>query len=220
MHRILALLICLITLAGCATTALDPRNEAGGTPPERQGVLVGSFARDPSGPNFGSQWFYFRNVATGALHHIRSHPRFNLFTGKTPDDFVSERSNGGVFALTLPAGRYTFYNFRLFEPVGTGYRNWTSNEDYSIPFEVHAGRANYIGEIKIVTITGRNFFGRAVPAGGIWLVSDQRERDLVLLRKLHPTVATQDVVSVIPTSKERFTPLVVLPSEEQAQRIP
>lgn len=203
----------LLAIVGCANTALEPRNVTSASLKENQGVLIGSFARDPSGPNYFSQRFFFKNTSTGEVHELRAQPTFNVFNGKTPDDFTEATSNGAVFALTLPAGRYTFFNFRLYQSNGYFQQSFTSKSDYSIPFEIYPAKVNYIGEIKIMTTVGKNFFGRPVHAGGLWFISNQRDRDIRLLNSLHPDVPTMDVVSVIPDRKDIFTPLVVLPSE-------
>lgn len=213
MYRLLHAVFLIVILSGCATTHLQPDGVSEKSLTATNGVLVGSFSRAPGSPSYYSQTFYFKSLATGELHQIKSQPVFNMLTGKTPDDFETSESSGAVFSFSLPAGRYSFVNFRLYNG-GTGFeQNWSSKEAYSIPFEVRPNAINYVGEIRLEPIKGRNFFGMAVPAGGVWIISDQRGRDLPILKKIRPGLPQDSVVSVIPTSKEIFTPLVVLPPE-------
>jgi hypothetical protein len=211
--RIFSVLLLCLGLAACANKLLKPDGVSGSSLTPTNGVLVGSFARSPDGPVYYSQTFYFKNAKTGEVREIKSQPTFNLYTGKTPDDFNTPGSAGAVFVFSLPAGAYTFHNFRLYQANGSFQQNWTSKEDYSIPFEIQANTVNYVGEIKLEGLKGRNFFGMAVPAGGVWLVSDQLDRDMDILKKTRADIPASNTVSIIPTRKDVFTPLVVLPGE-------
>jgi len=126
---------------------------------EYKGVLIGSFARGPTGPTYNLQAFKFKNIATGEEHKIRSQSVFNLYTGKTSGDFKLVDSQGGAFALSLPAGKYAFHDFRLFQSNGYYAKNWTSKEQYEIPFEIYSNKVNYVGEIKLSPFTGKIFLG-------------------------------------------------------------
>ncbi|SDM33750.1 hypothetical protein [Polaromonas sp. JS666] len=211
--RIFSTLLLCFALGACASKHLKPDGVSASSLTSTNGILVGSFARSPDGPVYYSQTFYFKNVKTGEVHQIKAQPTFNLYTGKTPDDFSTESSAGAVFVFSLPAGPYTFHNFRLYQANGAFQQNWSSKNDYSIPFEVQPDTVNYVGEIKLDALKGRNFFGMTVPAGGVWLVSDQLGRDLEILQRTRTDIPVSNMVSVIPTRKDVFTPLVVLPSE-------
>jgi len=213
MRRPSILTIAVLALAGCAGQLVEPDAVSKGSLSTTSGILIGSFARNAQARPYYSQTFYFKNATTNEVQDITSQQAFNIFGGKTKDDFNSEVSSGSVFAFTLPAGKYVFHNFRLYQSSGTFSQNWTSKKDYAIPFEVHANATNYVGEIRLDPATGKNIFGMTVPAGGIWVISDQLGRDVELLKKLHPEVPVNGIVKVIPTKKEIFTPLVVLPSE-------
>lgn len=207
-----ALLLCF-ALAACANKHLRPDGVSASSLTSTNAILVGSFARSPDGPVYYSQTFYFKNLETGEVREIKAQPRFNPYTGKTPDDFSTGSSTGAVFVFSLPAGRYTFHNFRLYQANGSFQQNWSSKEDYSIPFEIQPNKVNYVGEIKLDALRGRNFFGMSVPAGGVWFVSDESARDVGILQKTRADIPVSNMVSVIPARKEVFTPLVVLPNE-------
>jgi hypothetical protein len=213
------LLVFIAALAsGCASNLLKPEGVSQHSLNQDNGILIGSFARNPDARAYYSQTFYFRNVRTNERHEIKSQQTFNLLNGKTRDDFDTETSAGGVFAFSLPAGQYVFQNFRLYQSNGMFSQNWSSKQDYAIPFEIRANMTNYVGEIKLDPMTGKNVFGMSVQAGGVWLISDQQARDLELLRTLRPEIPLTNVVSVIPTRKDVFTPLVLLPSEADQVR--
>jgi hypothetical protein len=213
MIRTLTVIVSLALLTGCANNHLkrDTIANAGLTP--TTGILIGSFARNPAAQAYYSQTFYFKDVKTNEVREIKSQPTFNIFSGKTPDDFNTEESNGGVFAFNLPAGQYVFFNFRLYQANGFSQQNWRSKEDYSIPFEVRPNTANYVGEIKLNPVTGKNIFGMSIQAGGTWSISNQMTRDVSILKRTRPEVVLDSIVSVIPDRKDAFTPLVVLPKE-------
>ncbi len=211
----IVVLSLIIFVTGCATNSLAPTPVTQSDLSATQGILVGSFSRDPSGPNYYSQTFRFKNVLTDEDHRITSQPTFNMFTGKTPDDFRTPNSNGGVFVFSLPAGEYIFHNFRLYQSNGYFEQNWTSKEPYAIPFVVQPNKVNYVGEIKLIPHTGKNFFGMQIHAGGIWVINEQWDRDIEVLSRKHPEIPLEEIVNVIPNKKDIFTPLVVLPSETE-----
>ena len=213
MFRILVLILTVV-LSGCATNSLTPKPITVNDLNDAKGLFIGSFSRDPKAPKYYSQTFYLKNIETNEVHEIKSQPSFNMFTGKTPDDFNTQESSGALFVQALPAGKYTYHNFRLYQSNGYYEKNWYSEQDYSIPFEVSANQINYAGEIKLVPVMGKNIFNMNIQAGGAWLISDKLERDLPIFTTKYPQISTENFVKVIPESKEIFTPLVILPAEQ------
>ena len=212
MFRLIFLLATLL-VTGCATNLLTPQPVTQADLNENRGILVGSFSRDSNAPQYYSQTFRFKSMSSGETFDITSQPTFNIFSGKTPDDFQTPESKGGIFIFSLPPGEYTFYNFRLYQSNGYVNQNWWSEEDYSIPFKVNANTVNYIGEIKLIPNLGKNLFGMKVHAGGYWEISNQKERDSALISSKHPFISMENAIDIIPEKKEVFTPLVILPSE-------
>lgn len=216
MYKRFASAFLVLLLSGCATKMLkpDPITQADLT--AQSGVLAGSFARNPNAPQYYSQTFYFKNAVTGEKHEIKSQQEFNpLSGGRTADEFKKKDGAGATFALKLPVGRYVFYNFSLYRPSPLGHTYYYSKADFAIPFEVVPNQVSYVGEIKLEGSTGRNIFGMKMPAGGIWIISDKKDRDLALLQTAMPGLPLTSVASVVPMTKDVFTPLVVLPSEPQ-----
>lgn len=202
----------VLTMAGCASQLLKPDQLSKDQLTGNNGALVGSFSRNPNGPPYYSQTFMFRNVDTNKIYRIHSQQEFNIFSGKTPDEFKTENNSGSTFVFQLPAGKYILYNFSLYRPYGVAYFYYSSKTDFAIPFVVQPNKVNYLGELKLES-TGKNFLGMSMPAGGIWIISNQIERDISLIKATMPNLPLESVVSVIPKTKDIFTPLVVLPDE-------
>lgn len=209
------LITLVVFISGCATTSLTPEPISIAKLNDKTGIVFGTFSRDTKTSKYYSQTFYFRNVQTGQKYRIHSQPEFNIFSGKTPDDFNTGDSHGALFAFTLPAGKYTFDNFNLYRSTGYSYQYWSSKTPYSIPFEVVGNKIKYLGEIKLVAMTGKNLFGIRVPAGGVWVITDQQKRDFPLIKNKHPEVAIDQVIISVPDREEVATPLVILPSEQK-----
>jgi len=206
--------LAIALLSGCASKLLKSDSTNSDALTASQGVLIGSFSRNPNAPAYYSQTFFFKNIDTQKKHEIKSQQEFNIFSGKTADEFNDGTNAGTTFAIKLPAGHYILYNFSLYRPTGVGYTYYSSKSDFAIPFEVIPSQANYLGELKLEGSAGKNFFGMSVPAGGIWVISDKQQRDVALLKEAMPQLPLDRVISVIPTKKEVFTPLVVLPTEQ------
>lgn len=216
LKKLLLLANAIFLLSGCASKYLMPDLITNDQLSGNNGVLIGSFSRNPNAPAYYSQTFFFRDLKTNEIHTIKSQQEFNIFSGKTSDEFDADNVKGSTFAFQLPAGKYILYNFSLYRPIGVGYTYYSSKADFAIPFEVTPNRVNYLGELKLEGARGKNILGMSVPAGGIWVISNQKERDIQILKAKMPGLPFEDVISVIPTKKEIFTPLVVLPNEARA----
>ncbi len=97
--------------------------------------------------------------------------------------------------MTLPAGKYRFYTFSILRGTGVGYSVWEPREDFSIPFTVTAGKAAYLGEIRMVPHLGRNIFGIPMPAGGNFNFVSNQQRDIALFREKFPGIDPATIVT-------------------------
>jgi hypothetical protein len=208
-------LLFIFLISGCATNSLTPKPVTKANLNESRGILVGSFSRDPERADYHSQTFFFKNASTGERYTIKSQTKFNLLKGRTTDDFETEDSEGGVFVFSLPAGKYIFYDFYLFLEAGQFSKSWRPKEPFAIPFIVQPSKVNYVGEFKLSQHTGKNFFGMSVLAGGVWLVSDQNQRDISIFSEKYPDIPIENLTKTIPSQKDVFTHLVILPSERE-----
>ena len=210
--RYFLLVLAALTLAGCGLRPLSPEYVPGQGLEPGSGALVGSFSRDPREYEYYSQTFYYEGKSNKKKYKIGSLGPIP-FTA-TKDDFKPDDSRGFVFAYRLPKGTYHFTDFYLAQPTGgSSYMAWRSREPYSIPFEIAPGKVNYVGEIKVIPVMGKNIFGITIPAGGFWVVSDQRVRDIELLKKKYPDLNWESVNIIVPDREDTPAPLVFLPSE-------
>ena len=88
---------------------------------------------------------------------------------------------GKVFALKLPQGQYEFYDFI----IEKGYQDarWRGGKEFSIPFVVSGGKAEYIGNYHI--------WSQDTDGWGIsyeWFQSDERIRDIPIFKEKYPSI--------------------------------
>ncbi|UXY50980.1 MULTISPECIES: hypothetical protein [Pseudomonas] len=108
-------------------------------------------------------------------HEFASAQSLNGWFVRTPRD-VHDRSRGigSLFVMPLKPGRYELFNV-WFDTGRT--RSW-SREDFSIPLNLEAGKAYYIGDFRSACI----IVGNACT----YFHSRHPERDLALARAAHP----------------------------------
>lgn len=188
---------------------------------QNQVVLFGSFTRKTMWLEFNYQSFYFENIETGARYNIHGQFESGLFSfsTRTPDDFTSTTANGAVFMFVLPAGKYRFNNFYLSDSMGNTVTYVSPGAPYSIPFEVLPNTANYIGEIRITPLKGKNLFGGQEVTGGIWHIINKKVRDAEILKKKFPDIPVDSISVIIPTEQEIPSPNIVLPSRTELRDI-
>lgn len=183
----LLILAAILSLAGCVTAQKVDSSFELKTIAANEGMIVASMVQDRSGwTRYSNVSFWFRDKDgnnRGRVAYSPSLPGFNV--GQSERDIVK--------VYKLPAGQYEFFDFSMFigSPVGT--TDFSAREEYSIPFTVKPGQVTYLGEIKLIPRTGRNIFGLPIPGGGHFILSDQRSRDMALLRENYPNLAAARV---------------------------
>lgn len=177
MIRVFALLTLLLGLAGCHSMSPIHIDEEL-TPNAGSGVayVVGVVGIWPKAVNTAQeQMLMIRqrgsdNFATARLH--------NEFYARTPRD-VRETGHGigTLFVMPLKPGRYELYNLRFDRGSSVSW----SREDFTIPFQLEAGKAYYIGDFRAGCVTP----GQSTC---LFLHSDHLERDSALVRAKYPQV--------------------------------
>jgi hypothetical protein len=104
----------------------------------------------------------------------------------TPWDWLDPP--GRLIVAELAPGKYEFTNW------STNFGKELVSDDFSIPFEVSAGKATYIGNVFLDLHTATRVYDVRV--------LDQAQRDLALFRPRYPGVRDSDVL-------ERVTPQVI-----------
>jgi hypothetical protein len=210
--KIFSFLVLFPLLFGCSKTYyLSPLTVDEHDLTDTRGALIGSFSRHPDAKMYLSQAIYFKNLETGESRSIYANFMDAAFNSPTPDDFKEKESVGGVFVMPLEAGEYAFTGFRLTYKQSTLIKSVHSNEPLSVPFKVHAGKVNYVGQLKRTVLSlEKNGSRSTYPA---WLISERMERDTKLISEKHPDVPLHDIANVVPTEDNSKSPLIVIPSE-------
>ncbi len=172
--RVFAAALLLVLVSGCVTSKTQiTGDQPVSSFPASNGIIVGSFT---SNEKVYSRGFYFRKIGTDQREFVQ----YNQIWSK------NEFNNGLVYAFSLPPGEYEFFDFRLFYSTGYSESSWSAQEEFSIPFTVTTGEVSYLGEIHTIQLVGENLFGIDIPAGGVFAISDQIERDLPKLKTKFP----------------------------------
>ncbi|MGA9852936.1 MAG: hypothetical protein WBR15_08410 [Gammaproteobacteria bacterium] len=117
---------------------------------------------------------------------------------------------GHIFAMDFQAGEYELTGWRM--ENGTGGvitpKKWSP-----VYFTIHAGQATYVGDLIMNIFKARNLFGINIIAGGWPEVTDERGRDLPMLRHKYDTLNDGNIVIQIIS----FPPL---PKEPTQMEVP
>jgi hypothetical protein len=208
MIRIAAVAVASL-LASCTTHSLSPLTVDESSLTETRGIVVGSFARDPEAPYYVSQAISFQNSAHGARHRVLATYPDSLVNKPTPDEFETPDSKGAIFVRLLEAGEYSFNGFSVSHHTSRGTATISPRHDFSVPFQVEAGKVNYIGEFKRVSLEGK---GDEAPLPG-WAISDRMERDREVIAREYPDIPLDELINAVPSKERVASPLIVMPSE-------
>ena len=210
-----ALVLVALVISACAGQPAVVKEVPADALQGTQGLLVGSFARQPIAPTYNGYTFSFRGGPDNKARKLYMAPDLKSPLGRFKNDFSTPESDGSIFSFLLPAGDYELIGFDFFLNGGSPilHRNWRQDELFSIPFTVKPGVANYLGEIKAIPKVRRGFLGDEVRDGGLWKISDQRPRDIPVLAERYPNVDWSTVNTVVPHTANKSNPLVYLPDE-------
>jgi hypothetical protein len=208
MPRPLSLLLITLGLAlsGCwATTDTPARWKQ--LPPEQASSVFGTITAEMGGPSgpLSRYMIHFRNIDTREESFLSVNP--GMDSSGDPELYERRRTSGAFFDITLPPGRYEFYDVWMVAATGFGSTEYRSREPFSVPFTIEPGKTHYIGEIRAYPVVGRNVFGMSLAAGGYFVLRDQEARDtrILLKRRAVPAVApVRNLVREIDTNRTPF----------------
>lgn len=210
----------IIAVAHAQTTDTKALDRPTGPGTESMGYVVGAISRAADETAFDTQTLFFRGKGNGQRGSIVFELSPKLIPGpviwrkeseRTRVDFQSSPCTGQTFLVPLPAGDYEFHQYEFFRnsnmhrPDGAVSVTWKAKKEFSYPFSVEAGKATYVGDFCADAITTKNFLGLVRFQGGKWAVTDQRARDLPLLRNRLPAnveVGSISGVQSLPTTQE------------------
>lgn len=116
-----------------------------------------------------------------------------LFKAEVQSDY--EDGYGLLRAIELPPGDYVFSEWHFFNGSGVTFYPKDLGE---LPFKVAAGRVTYVGSFDLDVQRGKNVFGVEVALNPWLLISDRRDRDLLLLQRKFPGIPADLVDIQIP----------------------
>ena len=116
-------------------------------------------------------------------------------------DIEDDKEEGIVDVRRLPPGDYEIFNVQAHINAGTRQIRWESKSDFSIPFEITAGRATYIGEMMVVGLKGdKGFLGLRSPEGAVFVLTDKSTRDIPIAKAKEPRIGEVAIKLVDPNS--------------------
>jgi hypothetical protein len=182
MARSLLTILSLLILSSC-TAGLHVTNYEG---PDA-GVLVTSLGAKTGTVYNGYNLFYRMKNRSPDGDGTIWWGQANILEGRKLD-IDNGGETGIVDVRRLPPGEYEIFNFRVFYNGGNVQKNFSSKQDFSIPFSIRPGRTTYIGEFIAVGVQGQNIFGFSILDGAYFTVADRRERDITIARQKHPNL--------------------------------
>lgn len=166
-------------------------------PPERMGTVVGSIGLLRKATNLQRYTLLARNVATGQQVEFFYADQSSF---RYKPDFIDNGADVQLFTTPLPEGRYEIWNYeysfvpllRFMEP------RRRPEQDFSLPFEIKAGQATYLGQFIAVPSLGKPVLGMPNILAYYWEISDRRTRDIAQARLKLPEAKFDIVTSAIP----------------------
>lgn len=200
--------VLLVLLSACAATDVPARWAQ--TPEPQRAVIFGTITAElgPPGPPLSRYLIRFRNVETKEEAHLNINPGMNIGNDGDPELYETKRTKGMLFDVTLPAGRYEFYDLWMVAVglfgASTEYR---PKQPFSIPFTVEPGTVNYLGEFRAYPAFEKGAFGLA-RAGGYFVVTDREARDTALFIKRRGSAPAQPIRKIALDLETNGSPLV------------
>lgn len=208
-------------------TSAGDRYVSGSEDGSAEGYLVGSFSVNGHHPEhvggFAEGFFrysayalYFENVSEmetqilGDVKYSGSRLRFHKF----PADFKLPEGAGLVFVVPLPEGDYRFNRFEFSNPSLFVDTTFYSFDDFEIFFDIKAGEATYVGEIRFNHLWAISILGQAYPDGCYVEAFDEIVRDRSALKGQYPFL--EDVPFKISVIREHLLRYHERPTQKEA----
>jgi len=117
-----------------------------------------------------------------------------------PCNLGEETYRGTLFAIEVPAGIHQFDTWSMHNRVGTNF--YPLRPPPPLEFTVNPGEVVYLGNIHFHASIHENWFGRQFAANPIVEILDEKERDMMLIKKLYPGLLQQGIsVKLLPQGR-------------------
>ena len=184
--------LCLL-LTGCATQDMPSRWSK--LPADQRATMFGTVSADLTKGALSRYMIKFRNVDT------KEEAWFSIYPGHDrsgdPELYERGRTVGVLFDLTLPPGRYEFFDIWMVAATGFGSTEWKAKTPFSVPFTIEPNTVNYLGELRAYMVLGKNIFGMTAPGGAYWVVRDQETRDTAIFTKRRGGALSEPVRKIV-----------------------
>ena len=169
------------------------------------GYIAGSISKIKTKEEFSPfslQWITIKRQGTDK-EIILGFENGGLGLGNTPPDFEDVNVRGASFLEPLQPGEYEITSVRFYYNNGQWEKSFYNKEPFSIPFTLKEGRITYIG-----SFTSHGIYHLALgifksPTGGYFLLEDNSERDLAILKSKHPSLVFKNIdIELIEVPKE------------------
>ena len=182
--RLLLLSLCSILMAWTPVKAGSIKSDE--SIDKSKGVLLAAVTSD----NYNQVldvWYYFRKKGSKDENRLEA---FGMFLLTRPNDYKDHKDKKGrLHAVSLEPGEYELYNWELMVTQAGGSAVLSPKQQpAAISFTIFPGKITYVGDLHVVSLKGKNFFGLSVPAGGIPVISDNSAEDISLLQVKYPTL--------------------------------
>ncbi len=179
--------VLFVALSAC-TAKTVPVTQAL-SPSATDGILLVSISKQGRGRVVST--VVFRNIDGTNRQKIDTSggPAAPFWSDDNRDDFHDSTGRGRVFAINLKPGNYEVCHWVL----DTGHAVFTPSEEFSVPFEIKAGRSTYVGDFHFAIGRGQNLFGMPLPYLEGAERRDNWARDLAALKRKYPAVNLNEV---------------------------
>jgi len=98
-----------------------------------------------------------------------------------------------ALAIPVPAGSYEITGWRIMDAAPGGPVSFMNRLPMSVPFEVRAGEATYIGRANSLSIYGKNIIGMRVPGEALVIITDAHEKDIPRISRFYPSIPRSSI---------------------------
>jgi hypothetical protein len=177
LRPILCLFVAAISACATTQTTTDHQPEAD----QDNGVIVFSVTHDLDGGR-GEKLVILRHELPWRKRGVTYQSGEVNFLGMVRDDDFTE-VHGYLYAVSVPAGKYSFSDWTIETPGGSIF----SKHTVPLDFTVNPREVVYLGAFHGHFLKrDKNFFGMNVTVDGVASIRDARERDVALLLKRYP----------------------------------
>lgn len=162
--------------------------------------MFGTITADVSAGALNRYLLRYRNLDTGEDAALSIMP---LDDDGDAELYQRRKLVGRFFEVTLPPGRYEFYDvWMVAQGLFGASREWSARTPFSLPFTIQAGRTHYIGDIRAYPARG----------GGFFTIADRetQARELLAKRRAAKPGAAPvgDIVNIVPDPAKAGTPFL------------